>query len=607
MARKVIQHYHSTGGTRPDATNLYDGELALGIKAGEEKIFLKNTSDEVVEFIDSKAINSLIEGVQANIDDMHYTLTSVTAEQIYTWTTGTTLSLSIEDFNAIASTEKTVYLKYNGQPAFLVLSNGNSSGDIYVIGGQKYGEQYLFTISLDTPTSNSVSIQNVKKTKIIDNVYVISELTVETLINYAENGGQQRITWAPITEAIEQNKIILLPHEEGGYKIIEDIQWDGNNHLAFGIRQGSKSYLVELDTTLDDINEEYISVGMGDTRVLLQNMDKDEKNLLLATHETSGVSYGYVNIDGPYIMGDELYSKIGDPYLTQQRIGADSGITRTSATTADIVFVANFEFNYTEDNKLQIVDKDDNSFVITEFDASNFVKDGLLENAVYDATTNKLTLSFKLGVDGKKADIVVDLNDLVDVYKAGEGLTATTTNSGTTFDIDWTKVAKKSEVEAEFEQVRDEITSALTGDVSAALENYARKTRLKSLNGVELYDDSADETPANVTITGGDTSIIIDSQDNNNIHISAKVSQNKDNILSAVGGQQNEVRGLYATPSTLSAVVEEDVVKIQSKHGTNADTISAIEVIGEDGYVDVAVVDGKLQVKMADIISCGTF
>lgn len=62
MAERIhVSHYHSTGGTKPQATNLYDGELALGIKAGEEKIFLKNTSGEIAEFIDKDAIEKIID------------------------------------------------------------------------------------------------------------------------------------------------------------------------------------------------------------------------------------------------------------------------------------------------------------------------------------------------------------------------------------------------------------------------------------------------------------------------------------------------------------------------------------------------------------------
>ena len=56
MAERLhVQHYHSTGGTTPTAANLKDGEIAVGLKAGEEKLFIKNTTGGVVEFVTKKA------------------------------------------------------------------------------------------------------------------------------------------------------------------------------------------------------------------------------------------------------------------------------------------------------------------------------------------------------------------------------------------------------------------------------------------------------------------------------------------------------------------------------------------------------------------------
>ena len=46
-------------------------------------------------------------------------------------------------------------------------------------------------------------------------------------------------------------------------------------------------------------------------------------------------------------------------------------------------------------------------------------------------------------------------------------------------------------VYAEFGKVRDEITSAVTGDVSAALGNYVKKTDLNTINGRSLTGESS--------------------------------------------------------------------------------------------------------------------
>lgn len=46
-------------------------------------------------------------------------------------------------------------------------------------------------------------------------------------------------------------------------------------------------------------------------------------------------------------------------------------------------------------------------------------------------------------------------------------------------------------VHAEFIKVRDEITSAVTGDVSAVLTNYLKKDQINTLNDIALYGDSS--------------------------------------------------------------------------------------------------------------------
>lgn len=61
---------------------------------------------------------------------------------------------------------------------------------------------------------------------------------------------------------------------------------------------------------------------------------------------------------------------------------------------------------------------------VATLDASAFYVDGMVSNATYDATTNKLTITFNTA-SGKNA-IDVDLNDLVDVYTGGTGITVGT-------------------------------------------------------------------------------------------------------------------------------------------------------------------------------------
>ena len=81
---------------------------------------------------------------------------------------------------------------------------------------------------------------------------------------------------------------------------------------------------------------------------------------------------------------------------------------------------------------------------------------------------------------------------------------------------------------AEFGKVRDEITSAVTGDVGAALLNYVKKTDLNTLNDIALYNaDGA----VKVNISGSTSANVETNKENNTITVSAKVSTTTNNAL----------------------------------------------------------------------------
>lgn len=49
---RKVHHYHTkTPNNNPLATNMVDGEIAINMAADSEKLYIKNTNDEVVEFL----------------------------------------------------------------------------------------------------------------------------------------------------------------------------------------------------------------------------------------------------------------------------------------------------------------------------------------------------------------------------------------------------------------------------------------------------------------------------------------------------------------------------------------------------------------------------
>lgn len=68
---------------------------------------------------------------------------------------------------------------------------------------------------------------------------------------------------------------------------------------------------------------------------------------------------------------------------------------------------------------LQLVGKD--AEVISEFDAAEFIKDGMLEKVEKDDTNNTITFTWNTD-SGKTQTTVIDIDDLVEVYTAGNGI-----------------------------------------------------------------------------------------------------------------------------------------------------------------------------------------
>lgn len=61
------QHLKNSGNTTPSSSVLKDGEIAVGYLKGNEKLFIKNTQNEVVAFITSGAVSTMIENASTAI------------------------------------------------------------------------------------------------------------------------------------------------------------------------------------------------------------------------------------------------------------------------------------------------------------------------------------------------------------------------------------------------------------------------------------------------------------------------------------------------------------------------------------------------------------
>ena len=106
-------------------------------------------------------------------------------------------------------------------------------------------------------------------------------------------------------------------------------------------------------------------------------------------------------------------------------------------------------------------------------------------------------------------------------------------------------------VHAEFIKVRDEITSAVTGDVSAVLTNYLKKDQINTLNDIALYGDSS----VSLQVLAGNGAVVSTDIKAKTITVAPKISAASNNALSV------DENGLYVQAITIE--------------GDDAETVSA--------------------------------
>ena len=160
------------------------------------------------------------------------------------------------------------------------------------------------------------------------------------------------------------------------------------------------------------------------------------------------------------------------------------------------------------DNKIKLLGIDDT--LISEFDASVFVSDGVLEDASYDAEAKKITFTWNIitGTDENGNPIyktdVVEIGDLVDTYTAGNGLnlnkdnefSVKVTDSDKYLEVDATGVHTKG-IDDAIDTAKQEAIDAASSDAttkantakSEAIADADGKLALKA-NTADVYNKS---------------------------------------------------------------------------------------------------------------------
>ena len=139
-----------------------------------------------------------------------------------------------------------------------------------------------------------------------------------------------------------------------------------------------------------------------------------------------------------------------------------------------------------EPAKIQLLGID--NAVVSEIDATPFIRDGMLSNVEYDAETNTLTFTWNTAA-GEMSDTVV-LSDIIEPYTAGNGLELTGNEFAVKVDTESEAFLSVGENGLKLAGVQDAINTAAEGAKSGALtevaNNYYNKTEV--YNKEEVYN-----------------------------------------------------------------------------------------------------------------------
>lgn len=229
-----------------------------------------------------------------------------------------------------------------------------------------------------------------------------------------------------------------------------------------------------------------------------------------------------------------------------------------------------------EDGKKYIRLKGIDGADLGKVDTADFVKDGMLKDAKYSTATHKITLTFN--TDSGKEAIELDLNDLVNVYKAGNGLALATDG---TFSINTDITATKDSVDKVAGRVatlESKVGSAAVGE-TAATGLYKDVADNKSAIAAEKNRAiNAEQANANAiaTLNGDDTVVgSVDKKIKDALEAGAVTLEVKDNdaylgITSATTEGKGTVYTLASKEAAINKAIKDaaDAVKVSVINGT---------------------------------------
>lgn len=440
---------------------------------------------------------------------------------------------------------------------------------------------------------------------------------------------------------------------EGSFKnAIDDAKNDligsaedtSDSQTITGAKKYTDSKIADLNLTDNAVAKSFVTkVNQNNGKITVDRGEVTSKDKTVKM--TDGTDGGFdvaVNIDGTTIIKDASSGvlSVASGALTQYKgsnavkvseVDPENNKTVSLSinsndkvlTQSNAGLFANIDLTWNKTEGLKLIGKD--SIEIATIPATDFIKDGMLDNATYNEETHKITLTFN--TDSGKQNIELNLSDLVDTYEAGNGLGLT----GNVFSVKKSTEAdserflnvgtdgiKVSGVQAAIDtaaaKASNKITEKSTGrvTVTANLEadghttytinendiaqatvltgeiDRAKAAELKTNQGVGLNDDGSHKTTAGnytaaATTIAGEISAL-DAQVHTNATNIANYKDTIDNYT--IGGAK------ISTNPVLT--------------GENGVTVSGL-AISLNLATDSNLVNDENGLKLADTIDCGTY
>ena len=213
----------------------------------------------------------------------------------------------------------------------------------------------------------------------------------------------------------------------------------------------------------------------GDTTVKAETVDH-AVTLSLATSDKGNVKFtkhadglsANVTIPAATVTGVAADDKVLS--LTDKLVSATVGLGYGDATTEAL----------NGKKAIKLLGKD--GVVISEIDASAFIKDGMIESAVFNTETKHVAITFN--TDAGKTPIDVDLSTLVDTYKAGTGLSLAQDG---TFSVNTTTIATVEKA-TELANAAEQAAKTHANELKETIDAYT--VNGKPISGSPVLDGS---------------------------------------------------------------------------------------------------------------------